>query len=178
MKNTALLVIDVQEGIVHDPYFPMWKADELIERINRLIDAHHRTNQPVIFIRHTEGEGSPLQEGSPGWQLDQRLHIQPDDPILNKTTPDSFFKTGLLRWLTTQGITSLTICGLQTDFCVDTTTRSAFSHGFPVTLIVDAHSTCDSGDLKAPDIIAHHNRILGSWFASLKTTEEYLTSQQ
>jgi nicotinamidase-related amidase len=177
MVKCALLVIDVQEGIVNDPYFSMWKKDELIERINRLIDVHHQTHQPVIFIRHTEGDGSPLQEGLPSWQLDARLHVQPTDPILNKTTPDSFYKTELLAWMTTQGITDLTMCGLQTDFCVDTTTRSAFSHGFTVTLINDAHSTCDSGDLKATDIIAHHNRVLGSWFASLKTTDEYLKSQ-
>ena len=178
MKNTALLVIDVQEGIVHDPYFPMFETEALIQRVNRLIDAHHHTDRPVLFIRHTEGEGSPLQEGYPGWQLDSRLHVDPSDPILNKTTPDSFYKTDLLAWLTAHGITELTLCGFQTDFCVDTTTRSAFSHGFSVTLIADAHSTCDSGDLHATDIIAHHNRVLGSWFAVLKTTDDYLKSPQ
>ena len=178
MRKTALLVIDVQEGIVHDPYFPMWKTEELIERINRLIDAHHHRHQPVIFIRHTEGEGSPLQEGSPGWQLDHRLHRNPSDVILNKTTPDSFHQTELLARLASDKVTDVTVCGLQTDFCVDTTTRSAFSHGLPVTLIHDAHSTCDSENLTASDIIAHHNRILGSWFASLKTTDEYCSTSQ
>lgn len=183
MKKTALLVIDVQEGIIHDPffpmwYFPMWKTDDLIERINRLIDAHHRIHQPVIFIRHNEGEGCPLQEGLPSWQLDHRLHVLPDDVILNKTTPDSFYKTTLLSVLNDYHITDLTVCGLQTDYCVDTTTRSAFSHGYPVILISDAHSTCDSGTLNAKDVIDHHNLVLGSWFATLKTTEEYLESLQ
>lgn len=178
MKKTALLVIDVQEGIIHDPYFPMWKTEDLIERINRLIDAHHHAHRPVILIRHTEGEGSPLQEGLPTWQLDQRLHVLSDDVILNKTTPDSFYKTSLLTVLKEHHITDLVICGLQSDYCVDTTTRSAFSHGFGVTLILDAHSTCDSGELNAKDVIDHHNRVLGNWFATLKTTDAYLDSLQ
>ncbi len=178
MKNTALLVIDVQEGIVHDPYFPMWKTEELLERINRLIDVHHHIHQPVILIRHTEGEGSPLQEGLSGWQLDRRLHVAPTDVILNKTTPDSFYQTSLSTVLKDHHITDLVVCGLQTDYCVDTTTRSAFSHGYPVILILDAHSTCDSGELKAQDVIDHHNRVLGNWFATLKTTNDYLASIQ
>jgi nicotinamidase-related amidase len=178
MKKTALLVIDVQEGIVHDPYFPMWKTEELLERINRLIDAHHYAHRPVILIRHTEGGGSPLQEGLPTWQLDQRLHVSADDVILNKTTPDSFYLTSLSTILKDQSITDLVVCGLQTDYCVDTTTRSAFSHGYPVILISDAHSTCDSGELNAKDVIDHHNRVLGNWFATLKTTDDYLASIQ
>ena len=176
MKKTALLVIDVQEGIVNDPYFPMFESDLLIERINRLIDAFRQVDQPIVFIRHTEGAGSPLQEGLPTWQLDARLHVQPTDVTVNKTTPDSFHRTDLLAWLKAQTITDITVCGLQTDFCIDTTTRSAFSHDLSVTLIADAHSTCDSGEIKATAIIEHHNRVLGSWFALVKTTDDVLAT--
>lgn len=176
MKKSALLVIDVQEGIVQDPYFPMFNTEVLLERINRVIEAYRQVGWLIVFIRHTEGDGSPLQLGLPGWQLDARLKLQPNDVIMNKTTPDSFYHTELLGWLKTHDITDLTVCGLQTDYCIDTTTRSAFSHEFNVTLISDAHSTCDSGDLRASAVIAHHNRVLGGWFAKLKSTDELIES--
>ena len=176
MSTTALLVIDAQDGIVNDPDFPMFEPDALIERINRLIDAFHQAHLPVVFIRHTEGEGSPLQQGLPGWELEARLHVESDDVHINKTTPDSFLKTDLKAWLSKHAINDVVLCGLQTDYCVDTTTRSAFSHGIQVTLVEDAHSTCDSGTCLAKDIIAHHNRILGSWFASVKSTSDVLNT--
>lgn len=176
MPKTALLVIDVQEAIVHDPDYPMHEPSVLIQRINRLIAAFRQTGQPIVFIRHTEGEGSPLQEGLAGWQLDARLNVDPKDPRFNKTTPDSFLNTDLLTWLSRHGIQSVTVCGLQTDYCVDTTTRSAFSHGLKVVVVGDAHSTCDNGILSASDIIAHHNHVLGNGFASVQTTDDVLSS--
>jgi nicotinamidase-related amidase len=178
MKKAALLVIDVQEGIVNDPDFPMLEPDLLLERINRVIEAVRRVDWPIVFIRHTEGDDSPLQANAPAWQLDARLSVQAKDVIFNKTTPDSFYQTGLLEWLSAQGLTDVIVCGLQTDYCIDTTTRSAFSHDLSVTLIADAHSTCDSGDLNASAIIAHHNRVLGSWFAQLIPTDELIQSIQ
>lgn len=176
MKKSALLVIDVQAGIVNDPYFPMDDPEGLIKRINQVITAYRHADWPILFIRHTEGEGSPLQVGLPVWQLDARLQVRPNDVLINKTTPDSFYQTELLEWLKDHDMTDITICGLQTDYCIDTTTRSAFSHDLNVTLIADAHSTCDSGDLSASAIIAHHNRVLGGWFAKLTTTDELIQS--
>ena len=54
------------------------------------------------------------------------------------------------------------VCGLQSDFCVDSTTRRALALGYPVTLVSDAHSTVDNGILSAPQIVAHHSRTLSN----------------
>jgi len=62
----------------------------------------------------------------------------------------------------------LIICGLQTDFCVDTTVRRAFTLGYHVTLVADAHSTLDNGVLTAAQIIAHHNATLGNFGPQVK----------
>ncbi|HEX3047657.1 MAG TPA: isochorismatase family protein, partial [Bacillota bacterium] len=59
-----------------------------------------------------------------------------------------------------------------TEFCVDTTCRRAFSLGYETTLVQDAHSTFHSKVLTAPQIIAHHNNVLGGWFVTLKSTGE------
>jgi nicotinamidase-related amidase len=95
-----------------------------------------------------------------GWRLDPDLQVQSDDVYIRKATPDSFHNTGLLAELQARGVKSLVICGLQTEFCVDTTTRRALALGYPVTLVADAHSTLDNGVLSAAQIIAHHNETL------------------
>jgi nicotinamidase-related amidase len=69
------------------------------------------------------------------------------------------------------------ITGVQTEYCVDTTCRRAYSLGYHVVLIRDAHSTYDTNTLTASQIIAHHNNILGGWFAELKETSEIMVRQ-
>jgi len=86
--------------------------------------------------------------------------------------PDAFQATNLQRELESKGIKRLIVTGVQTEYCVDTTCRRAYSLGYDVTLVKDAHSTWDTDHLSAPQIIAHHNHVLGGWFAELKEANE------
>ena len=61
------------------------------------------------------------------------------------------------------GVDELVVCGLQSEFCVDSTVRHASTLGFPVTLVADAHSTWDAASLTAAQIIEHHNRVLATY---------------
>ena len=88
--------------------------------------------------------------------------------------------TGLSEQYSQGGIRRLVLAGIQTDYCVDTTCRRAFSLGYDVTLVADGHTTWD-GDafsekaddaLRAAQIIAHHNRVLGDGFVTLRKAEE------
>ena len=72
------------------------------------------------------------------------------------------------------GVGRLIIAGIQTEFCVDTTCRRAFSLGYDITLMSDGHSTWDTDVLPADTIIAHHNRTLGGTFATLKRERDIL----
>ena len=95
-----------------------------------------------------------------------------EDIIIQKYNSDSFLDTILDEELKKRKITRLIIAGLATDICIDTTVRSAFSHGYKVILIQDAHSTMNSEILKASQIVAHHNSILQS-FSELEKTDEF-----
>ncbi len=155
----ALLVIDVQEALCQGEN-AAFDAQGLVGRINAVANAARAAHAPVIFIQH-ESEGPLLRHGSAGWQLAQGLHaVDGDDYFVRKTTPDSFLHTNLQALLTTLGVKGLVIAGLQSEYCVDTTTRSALSRGFPVVLVSDAHSTMDSGVLTAAQISAHHTKTL------------------
>jgi nicotinamidase-related amidase len=92
--------------------------------------------------------------------------------IVHKRTPDSFNDTTLQAVLESRGIRKLIIAGLQSEWCIDTTVRHAYSLKYNITVVEDAHSTYDTKILKAPQIIAHHNSIFGGEFAKLKKAEE------
>lgn len=151
----ALLVIDVQQGVCHDL---MHDVKSVIDRINHVADKARSAGVPVIFIQHESERYLP--HGSHEWQLADGLRVEKGDMKVRKKTPDSFHKTGLNEVLKGLDVNELIICGLQTDFCVDTTTRRALAHGFPVALIEDAHTTEGNSVLSAVQIINHHNRTL------------------
>lgn len=157
--TTALLIIDLQRALCVGEY-ACHDVDAVIGRINGLIAKARETGTPVVFVQHEEDGYEPLRHGSEGWQIDDRLHVQPDDRRVFKTSPDSFHKTELDAVLKGLGVTHLVICGAQSDFCVDTSTRRALSSGYDVTLVEDGHTTIAYGDLTAPQIIDHHTLIL------------------
>jgi nicotinamidase-related amidase len=94
------------------------------------------------------------------------------DIIIQKNSPDSFHNTNLQDVLDVRNITTLVIGGLQTEYSVDTTCRRAYSLGYRIILVQDGHSTWNSANLSAQEIISHHNNKLGSFFVSLKTQQE------
>ena len=156
--STALMVIDVQQGLCEGKY-AAFEATALVARINALAQRARAEKLPVIWVHHEESEGL-MEHGTPGWQLAQGLQTRTDDILLRKTTSDAFLRTGLERLLKTHGVDHLVVCGLQTEYCVDTTVRRALGLGYPVTLVSDAHSTMDNEQLGAAQIIAHHNLTL------------------
>jgi nicotinamidase-related amidase len=156
--TTALLIIDVQRALCTGEE-AAFDIDRVIARINELGGRARSAGVPVVLVQHEEGEG-PLQFNTHGWQFADALVTRPEDLRLRKTAPDSFHRTDLHRLLQERTVTRLVICGLQTDFCVDTTVRRALALGYDVVLAADAHSTVDNGVLSAAQITAHHNRTL------------------
>jgi nicotinamidase-related amidase len=155
---TAVLVIDVQHALCTGAE-AAFDITGVIGRINAIGAKARAVGAPVVLIQHEEADG-PFKFGSAGWQLASGIEARSDDQRVRKTTPDSFNLTELHALLQARGITHLVICGLQTDFCVDTTVRRALALGYEVVLVADAHSTMDNGVLSAAQIIAHHNTTL------------------
>ena len=157
--NTAVLVIDVQQGLCSGEYACPDPAG-LIDRINTVTARARAAGAPVVLIQH-EDDGF-LAHGSAAWQLAEGLAVDPADIQLRKTATDSFHRTDLHERLQQMGVGQVVICGLQSDFCVDTTTRSAMRLGYPVTLVADGHATMDNGLLSAELISRHHGLTLSN----------------
>ncbi|KFM99304.1 isochorismatase family protein [Bacillus clarus] len=131
--------------------------------MQELIQECRSNDIPVIYVRHNGPKDHPLEKGTAGWEVHSAIAPQEGDRIVEKTTPDSFNKTNLNEVLQEKGIEHVIISGMQTQCCVDTTTRRAFSEGHKVTLVSDAHSTFDTEVLRAEDIVKHHNVVFGSF---------------
>jgi nicotinamidase-related amidase len=158
--KTAMLVIDVQEALCNGEY-AAFEAAQVISQINTVAQLARQNKVPVIYIQHEANDGL-LEYGTAGWQLAMGLQAQPDDLYIRKSASDSFHNTNLQVLLKDFGTEHLIICGLQSEFCVDTTVRRALALGYPVTLIADGHSTLDNDVLSAAQISAHHNVTLSN----------------
>jgi nicotinamidase-related amidase len=158
--HTALLVIDVQQALCSGEY-KAFESERVIERINSVTLKARSVGAPVIMIQH-ESLGGPLDYGTDGWKLADGLRVLGSDILMRKKATDSFHQTELQNILQDRGIKDLVICGLQSEFCVDTTTRRALALGYPVILVADGHSTLNNSVLSAAQISAHHNETLAN----------------
>lgn len=156
--DTAVLVIDVQQAFCAGPR-AVHDAQGLLQRINTVTQGARAAGAPVIFIQHETASGE-LEHGSAGWQFAEGLRIETGDLRVPKTTSDAFLRTNLQELLESRHVHRLVVCGLHTEFCVDTTVRRALAFGHPVTLVADGHSTRGNGILTAQQAIAHHNATL------------------
>jgi len=157
-KSTALLIIDVQEFLIEHAF----QGHALADRIEKLISRARDLQIPVLYVQHCETEGE-FAIGTPTWEIYYTISPQEHEPVIRKFACDSFLDTTLQDELASREINHLVIAGLQTEYCIDTTSRRAVSLGYDVTLVEDCHSTLDSPVLKAELIIAHHNQVLNGF---------------
>jgi len=172
IMSKALIIIDVQKGMFQEEK-SVYKGEELISKLKTLIRKARASNTPIFYVQHNAPTGKPLEFGKEGWEIHDDITPQVTDTIVQKTNPDSFLNTTLEEELSKKGIKHIYITGIQTEACVDTTCRRAFSMGYKVTLISDVHSTWNSNELSAQQIINHHNGVL-RWFADVYPYEEVL----
>jgi nicotinamidase-related amidase len=160
----ALIVIDMQQGSFTD-MAPKFDAGGLTKRLNSLAAAVRRTNGAVVFIQHDGPLGDPHHPALPGWQLLADLDVQEDDAVIRKRSCDAFLGTTLDEFLRSGSIGRLIITGSATDYCVDTTVRSALARGYATIVPRDGHTTSDRPHLSAEKIIEHHNAIWADFIA-------------
>lgn len=166
--SKALLIIDVQEGMFSYGDGP-FNGQAVVNNITDLIQRAREANVPIIYIQHTSHKVFP--KGSKSWEIYHDIAPVDQDIVIEKTEWDAFLRTDLQDTLLEHDIKELIITGMQTDYCVDTTSRRAYSLGYSCTLVSDAHSTFDGEEITAKAIIGHHNEVL-SGIAVVKPTKD------
>jgi nicotinamidase-related amidase len=156
-SETALLIIDVQNGVVAGAL----RREEVIANIAALAGKARAEGVPVIWVQHSSDE---LPAGSEQWQWVPELAREDSEPLVHKRYGDSFEATELEDLLADRMVGHLVITGAQTDACIRSTLHGAFTRGYDVTLVGDAHTTEDLSAWGAPppeQVIAHTNLYWG-----------------
>jgi nicotinamidase-related amidase len=151
--NSALVVIDVQNGVVTDA----WKRDDVVANISGLVERARAEQVPVVWVQHNDDE---LVRGSDEWQLVPELSRAESEPLVEKSYGDSFEGTDLESVLGGLGVGRLVVVGAETDACVRSTIHGAFARGYDTTLVSDAHTAGDKTAWGAPEVaqvVAHTN---------------------
>jgi nicotinamidase-related amidase len=172
MSSTALLIIDIQRGAfdgVRCP--PVDSPERLVTHAGRLLEAARAGGHEVVFVHHCDEPGSPFEEGTVHWPFHEALAAAPGEVVLKKQASSSFEGTDLDDQLKAKGVTELVMCGLQSEFCVSNTTRSALQLGYSVRVASDGHNTWPSDGRSAAEIEAEVNNQLARVGALLDTTE-------
>jgi nicotinamidase-related amidase len=172
--NEALLVVDVQKDVVGGAF----DRDAVVANIAALVDRARAAGTPVVWVQHSDSEGMPI--GSDGWQYVDELTMGEGEPVIHKVHGDSFEGTDLADVLESLHVGALTVVGAQTDACIRSTIHGAFTRGYDVTLVADAHTTEDLSEWGAPtpDLVISHTNLYWTFVsgpgkeAVVKKTEE------
>jgi nicotinamidase-related amidase len=151
--NGALLVVDVQNGVVEGAH----ERQAVVANVGRLVDRARQERIPVVWV---QDEGQSLPRGSDQWRIVPELAPREAEPLIAKIYGDSFEDTTLESVLSGLGVGHLVVVGAQTDACIRATLHGAFVRGYDVTLVSDAHTTEDLTAWGAPppgQVIAHTN---------------------
>ncbi|MBQ1445514.1 MAG: isochorismatase family protein [Renibacterium sp.] len=157
MSRQALLVIDVQTDLVSGEYAgPLTDRETVLANIGTAIEKAVAADVQVVFIRDLDVAGG---EG-PGFEVHAGLPQPAGSVTIDKSNNNAFTRTVLGPFLQERGVDHVVICGMQSEYCVDTAVRAAVGRDFDVTLLEDAHTTADSPVLSGAQIIAHTNETL------------------
>src|SRR5713226_7639098 len=151
--NTALLVIDVQNGVVAGAH----ERDAVVANIGGLVEKARRERFPGVWVQHSD---KGLARESDDWRIVPELAPSDAEPHVEKNYGDSFEDTDLETVLSGLGVGRLVIVGAQTDMCIRSTLHGAFVRGYDATLVSDAHTTEDLTAWGAPPpdkVITHTN---------------------
>ena len=167
----ALLILDIQVGLVHGPVKP-WRCEALLETVNTLMEKARSVGAPIFLARHIGPAGSPIEPGSPSTMIAGELRLQGGEVVFDKQRPNAFEMTDLAEKLRSRGADGVVITGMKTQYCVDSTCRAARDLGFDAVLVADGHTCSDTPELSARDIVAHHNATLNGPFCRVVRAEE------
>ena len=151
--NTALLVVDVQNGVVEGAH----ARDAIVANVDSLVEKARQEKIPVVWVQHFDEH---LTRESEDWRIVPELTPGDAEPLVEKSYGDSFEDTILESVLSDLEVGRLVVVGAETDACIRSTLHGAFVRGYDTTLVSDAHTTADQSAWGAPppdQVIAHTN---------------------
>ena len=166
-----LLVIDMQKGIVDED---LYAYDTFMDRTVRLIDAARKNNVEVVFVQHDAGNGSGLSVGDEAFEIIDRIRPMQGEKVYVKTINSCFGNSDFKAYMKQQEDKRLMIVGLQTNYCIDATVKSAFERGYEVIIPEGTNSTFDNDYMTGETAVRYYNEDVWEGLADVVPFEEAL----
>ncbi|MFC0503043.1 cysteine hydrolase family protein [Micromonospora costi] len=191
MSRAALVVIDVQESFRQRPIWAYGSNPDIVRQVDRLVAAARERGDLVVWVLHAEpGTGGVFDPALGHVRLIEGLAPVDGEPTLVKTAHNAFTTTNLQQVLTLAGILDVTVCGIRTEQCVETTARVGADLGYRMTFVTDATMTfpiphrdlpedatlaeilADPRTLSNEEIVGRTEYALAGRFATVRTVDE------
>ena len=152
-----LLVIDIQKGITDER---LYDYEGFIERTTRLIETARNSQVEVVYVQHDDGPGTGFSLGDEAFEIADQVAPKDGEKIYVKCINSCFGNKDFADYLNDIDETELMIIGLQTNFCIDATVKSAFERGFKVYIPEGTNSTFDNDYMDAETTYRYYNEMM------------------
>ena len=164
-----LLVVDMQKGLVDED---LYAFDTFTERTAQLVDAARKNNVEVIFVQHDAGPDSGMSVGDEAFDIIDRIAPTEGEKVFVKTINSCFGNIEFRDYMEKQSDKRLMIIGLQTNYCIDCTVKSAFERGFEVIIPEGTNSTFDNDYMTGETTVRYYNEDVWVELVDSVTIEE------
>ena len=168
----VLLVIDMQKGLVDED---LHAFDTFMDRTVRLVDTARKNNVEVVFVQHDAGENSGMSVGDEAFEIIDRIAPIEGERVFVKTINSCFGNKEFKRYLKQQTDKRLMIIGLQTNYCIDATVKSAFERGYDVIIPEGTNSTFDNDYMTGETTYRYYNEDVWEELVDAVSFEEAIT---
>ena len=149
-----LIVVDMQKGLVDED---LYAFDTFTERTTQLVDAARKNHVEVIFVQHDAGPNSGMSIGDEAFEIIDRIAPVEGEKVFIKTINSCFGNKDFKQYLKQQTDKRLMIIGLQTNYCIDATVKSAFERGYSVIIPEGTNSTFDNDYMSGETTVRYYN---------------------
>ena len=165
----VLLVIDMQKGLVSED---LYAFDTFMDRTVRLIDTARKNKVEVIFVRHDAGPDSGMSAGDEDFEIIDEIKPREGEKVFTKTINSCFGSKAFKEYVEKLEDKRLMIIGLQTNYCIDCTVKSAFERGFEVIIPEGTNSTFDNDYMSGETTVRYYNEDVWEELVEAVTIEE------
>ena len=167
-----LIVIDMQKALMDDE---LYNLKGLLENVPKLIAAAREHRIEVIFVQHDAGPGTGFSVGDEAFAIADEVAPLAGEKVYVKTVSSAFSNKDFTAYLGNAKDDTLMIVGLQTNFCIDATVKSAFERGYRVILPEGTNSTFDNPYMTGEVTYNYYmNEVWPDLFADCVTMDEAL----
>ncbi len=152
-----IIVVDVQKGITDER---LYNFKGFIENVSRIIDTARRNNVEVIYVQHDDGPGTGFSIGDKDFEIADQVAPMAGEKIFIKEINSCFGNKELAEYLEKDDDKEVMIVGLQTNFCIDASVKSAFERGFRVVVPKGTNSTFDNVYMDAETTYRYYNEMM------------------